>query len=207
MANIKKTRPNLKIEIIDKNGNHVAGERRRARVNWSEIFSNILMALGARFNLLKQAITRWWQDLTKVPPKMTKAEEKAKIMKDTRDQITFTAIIAVIVIFLKMPPLLTLTFEFEALLMIMDAAAQRIGLAEGEKPSKTRKRSAKGVGRLMTGYLIWVALLTVIAWAVKNGHLVSVTETFPWLKSFANWQVSQINETVEFVKEHLFFKK
>ena len=71
-----------------------------------------------------------------------------------------------------------------------------------EKPVRHAVKSAAGLIRV---FVILVLLLSVMAWAVKAGHLNSVTGVFPWLENFADWQISKVNEVVEFLRE--FFSK
>ena len=139
----------------------------------------------------------------------TVEEQKKKIFRKTRDQIAYVVLFGALLLIFggtgKIPFLIVATGFVEVVALIGEAMVKREAVMYGEKLDEANKDAVKSAAGLIRAFVILVLLLSVMAWAVKAGHLNSVTGVFPWLENFADWQISKVNEVVEFLRE--FFSK
>ena len=190
------------ITVYDSNGKTITDETKRNRLG--EMLGRFLTMLRVLLTALILSVRTKWGKLAIIPKKKCedKEAEICRAYTDSRDEIAAAAVFGILaasfMISGKLPFILGVTGIFETILVIAEALARRDAIRDRKKLKKMEKRLYKGTSRAMKAFMTLVLCLTVFAWAITAGKMDSVSETFPMLQKFAEWQVNQVNELLEF---------
>ena len=200
-----KKKRSTAITIFDSNGQTIADERKnRVAEKLTRIMTVIMFIIAMFISSAKKV----WEQLAVVPEKKSCEDEEAEkeqIYKECRNEIAATlGIVLITVIFGisgKLPLIIEITGLLEACIVIYIALTRRDAIREGKKLKKEEKHLYKEAARVLKAFFTMVLILTVFAIVIKSGKISSVTEMFPLLDKFAEWQVAQVNEVLSFLDD------
>ena len=143
-----------------------------------------------------------WDALTD-PAKVRATGSPKQQLREARAKMVCAIVGSLVLLLLRklFPTLLILTGLAEMLAMWFGGQMIFEAVRFDRNLSEERRRAERTAGRMLSSYIIWVVVLTVLAGWISTGP--AWAENFPVLKQLANYQLGMVNELIDFLRERL----